>query len=598
MTAPVAERGPTRQPGRGIGRAAAIIGVLTVLSGVIGFVRQLVFAHTVGASCVGTAYTTANQVPNIIYDIVLGGALTSAVVPVLAGPAARAAGSGGARGAAGGVGAAGAADCAGAAGYAGDGTAASAEARRIASALLTWTVLLLVPAAVVIALVAGPLTALLIPAARGCEHAATLAVSARMLVAFAPQIPLYGIAVVLYGILQSHRRFTAPALAPILSSVVVAGAYFGFQALGNGYQNRPGALPASAELVLALGTTAGVAALALTAGVPAARLRLGLRPALRFPDGVAARVRGLAMVGVVTLIAQDLSTVAAIVLANGQGGSGALVLYSYGWQVFFIVYAGLAVPVATSVFPVLSARAGDRTDAARAEFDDTSAAASRAVMLMSWLGAAVLAGACVPLARVFATHDHAQASQLAAALALFAPGLAGYGLTATLSRVMFAAGRSRATAAAVGGGWLLVIVADVAIVPFVPPSWVVPALGLGTTIGLSAAGIALTATVRRSLGPAPLRGVPRATLAGLAAALAGAGTGAGVAASLPVSGFLPNAAVTVLACAVAALVFLAVTLLADGGDLRAASGRLLGRFRGPVPNPAETGVTTTAKGQP
>ncbi len=577
MTAPVTERGPTRQPGRGIGRAAAIIGVLTVLSGVIGFVRQLVFAHTVGASCVGTAYTTANQVPNIIYDIVLGGALTSAVVPVLAGPAARAAGSGGARGAVGG------------AGCAGDGAAASAEARRIASALLTWTVLLLVPAAVVIALVAGPLTALLIPAARGCEHAATLAVSARMLVAFAPQIPLYGIAVVLYGILQSHRRFTAPALAPILSSVVVAGAYVGFQALGNGYQNRPGALPASAELTLALGTTAGVAALALTAGVPASRLRLGLRPALRFPDGVAARVRGLAMVGVITLIAQDLSTVAAIVLANGQGGSGALVLYSYGWQVFFIVYAGLAVPVATSVFPVLSARASDYTDAARAEFDDTSAAASRAVMLMSWLGAAVLAGACVPLARVFATHDHAQASQLAAALALFAPGLAGYGLTATLSRVMFAAGRSRATAAAVGGGWLLVIAADVAIVPFVPPSWVVPALGLGTTIGLSAAGIALTATVRRSLGPAPLRGVPRATLAGLAAALAGAGVGAGVAASLPVSGFLPNAAVTVLACAVAALVFLAVTLLADGGDLRAASVRLLSRFRGPVLPAASAG---------
>ena len=564
MTAPVAERGPTRQPGRGIGRAAAVIGVLTVVSGIVGFGRQLVFAHTVGASCVGTAYTTANQVPNIIYDIVLGGALTSAVVPVLAGPVARAAAGTGRAGTAG-------------------SAAAAAEARRIASALLTWTVLLLVPAAVVIALVAGPLTALLIPAARGCEHAATLAVSARMLVAFAPQIPLYGIAVVLYGILQSHRRFTAPALAPILSSVVVAGAYFGFQALGNGYQNRPGALPASAELTLALGTTAGVAALALTAGVPAARLRLGLRPALRFPDGVAARVRGLAMVGVVTLIAQDLSTVAAIVLANGQGGSGALVLYSYGWQVFFIVYAGLAVPVATSVFPVLSARAGDRTGAARAEFDDTSAAASRAVMLMSWLGAAVLAGACVPLARVFATHDHAQASQLAVALALFAPGLAGYGLTATLSRVMFAAGRSRATAVAVGGGWLLVIVADVAIVPFVPPYWVVPALGLGTTIGLSAAGIALTATVRRSLGPAPLRGVPRATLAGLAAALAGAGAGAGVAASLPVSGFLPNAAVTVLTCAVAALVFLAVTLLADGGDLRGASGRLLGRFRGPVP---------------
>ena len=556
MTAPVAERGSARQSGRGIGRAAAIIGVLTVVSGVIGFGRQLVFAHTVGASCVGTAYTTANQVPNIIYDIVLGGALTSAVVPVLAGPAARAA----------------------------DGSdGGAADAKRIASALLTWAMLLLVPAAVVIALAAGPLTALLIPAARGCGHAATLAASARMLVAFAPQIPLYGLAVVLYGILQSHRRFTAPAVAPILSSVVVAGAYIGFQALGDGYQNRPGALPASAELTLALGTTAGVAALALTAGVPVSRLRLGLRPALRFPDGVAARVRALALVGVITLIAQDLSTVAAIVLANGRGASGALVLYSYGWQVFFLVYAGLAVPVAISAFPVLSARAGDKAPAAQAEFGATSAAASRAVMLMSCLGAAVLAGACVPLARVFATHDVAQAGQLAVALALFAPGLVGYGLTANLSRVMLAAGHSRMTAVAVAGGWLLVIVADVAIVPFVPRSWVVPALGLGTTIGLTVAGLALTATVGRALGRPALRGVPRATLAGLGGALAGAAAGAGVSAALPVRGFLPNAAVTVLASAVATLVFLGVTLLADGGDLRAGAGRLLGRFRAPRP---------------
>jgi len=542
VTAPVAERGATRPPGRGIGRAAAVIGVLTVASGVVGFGRQLVFAHTVGASCVGTAYTTANQVPNIIYDIVLGGALTSAVVPVLAGPVAR-------------------------------GRDAASETRQITSALLTWAVVLLVPVAAVVALIAGPLTTLLIPATRGCPHAATLAVSARMLVAFAPQVPLYGLAVVLYGILQSHRRFTAPALAPILSSLVVAGAYAAFGALGRGFQNRPGALPASAELTLSLGTTAGVAALVLTGAVPAARLRLGLRPTLRFPDGVAGRVRRLAVAGVLTLIAQDLSTVAAIVLSNGRGGNGALVLYSYGWQVFFIIYAGLAVPVATSAFPLLSAQ-----QASSDEFSATSAAASRAVVLMSWLGAAVLAGACLPLARVFSSHDPSQARQLAGALALFAPGLVGYGLTATLSRILYAAGRSRVTAVAMTGGWLLVIAADLAIVPFVPRSWVVPALGLGTTIGLAAAGLALTVAVRRALGRPALAGLPRATAAGLAGGLAGAAAGFGVARALPVHGFLPNAAVTVLAAATATVAFLAVTFLTDGGDLRAVTTRLLGRL--------------------
>jgi peptidoglycan biosynthesis protein MviN/MurJ (putative lipid II flippase) len=530
-----------------MGRAAAVIGVLTVVSGVVGFGRQLVFAHTVGASCVGTAYTTANQVPNIIYDIVLGGALTSAVVPVLAGPVSR-------------------------------GPDGAAQARQIASALLTWSLLLLLPVAAVVALIAGPLTSLLIPAARGCAHGATLAASARMLIAFAPQIPLYGLAVVLFGILQSHRRFTAPALAPILSSVVVAAAYVAFGALGHGFQNRPGALPASAELTLSLGTTAGVAALALTGAVPAARLRLGLRPVLRFPDGVATRVRRLAMAGVLTLIAQDLSAVAAIVLSNARGGNGALVLYSYGWQVFFIIYAGLAVPVATSAFPLLSAQSDS------GEFRATSAAASRAVLLMSWLGAAVLAGACLPLARVFSS-DTSQARQLAGALALFAPGLVGYGLTAILSRILYAAGRNRVTAVAMAGGWLLVILADLAIVPFVPHAWVVPALGLGTTIGLTAAGLALIVAVRRTLGRAALRGLPRAGLAGLGGGLAGAAAGAGVAMGLPVHGFAPNAAVTVLAAAAATVAFLAMTFLTDGGDLRAVTSRLLrraGRGRPPA----------------
>ena len=53
-----------------------------------------------------------------------------------------------------------------------------------------------------------------------------------MLVVFAPQILLYGLAVVLYGILQAHRRFTAPALAPVVSSLVVIAAYLAFVPLG------------------------------------------------------------------------------------------------------------------------------------------------------------------------------------------------------------------------------------------------------------------------------------------------------------------------------------------------------------------------------
>jgi putative peptidoglycan lipid II flippase len=542
--APATEPGPVRQVGRGIGRAAVLIGVITAAARVVGFGRQLAFAHTVGNTCLGTAYATGNQVPNIIYDIVLGGALTSAVVPVLAGPVARRMSAGGEQ-------------------------AGTAETSQIASALLTWTVLLLAPISVLIAVTAGPLVSVLLSGAPGCPRAAIVAVSTRMLAVFAPQIVLYGLAVVLYGILQAHHRFTAPALAPVLSSLVVVGAYIAFVPLGGGYQNRLSALPWSAELMLSLGTTAGVAALALTALGPALRLRLRLRPTLRFPGGVAVRVRGLAAVGIAALIAQDASVVAVIVLANGHDGQGGLVLYNYGWQMFFLPYAVLAVPIATSAFPLLSARTG-------ASFDGTAASSTRAVTLVSWLGAALLAGAAAPASRLFAGHS--AASQLALTFAAFAPGLVGYGLTANLSRVLFACGRSRVAALGLVGGWLLVIAADVAAVALVSARWVVPVLGLGNTVGLTVSGVALLGAVGRARGRAALRGTGRAAVAGLTGAVAGGAAGAAVSAALPVSGFLGNAGVAVLACACVAVVFGLAVLVLDGGDLRAVAARIRGRL--------------------
>jgi putative peptidoglycan lipid II flippase len=546
--APTTEPGPVRQVGRGIGRAAVLIGVITVAARVVGFGRQLAFAHTVGNTCLGTAYATGNQVPNIIYDIVLGGALTSAVVPVLAGPMTRRMSAAGEQ--------------------AGTAQAGITETSQIASALLTWTVLLLAPISVLIAVTAGPLVSVLLSGAPGCPRAAMVAVSTRMLAVFAPQIVLYGVAVVLYGILQAHHRFAAPALAPVLSSLVVVGAYIAFVPLGEGYQDRLSALPWPAELMLSLGTTAGVAALALTALGPALRLRLRLRPALRFPDGVAARVRRLAAVGIAVFIAQDASVVAVIVLANGHDGQGGLVLYNYGWQMFFLPYAVLAVPIATSAFPLLSARTG-------ASFDDTAASSTRAVMLVSWLGAALLAGAAVPASRLFAGHS--AASQLALTFAAFAPGLVGYGLTANLSRVLFACGRSRVAALGLVGGWLLVIAADVAAVALVSARWVVPVLGLGNTVGLTVSGVALLGAVGRARGRAALRGTGRAAVAGLAGAVAGGAAGAAVSAALPVSGFLRNAGVTVLACACVAVVFGLAALVLDGGDLRAVAAQVRGR---------------------
>ena len=538
------QESPARpHPAVGIGRAAALIAVLTIGARLLGLGRQLVFAHTVGAYCLGTAYTTANQVPNIIYDIVLGGALTSIMVPLLARAARRAPGD----------------------------PQAAGQVTQTSSALLTWTVLILAPVSMAIAAAAGPIARLLSPAspAGHCGHASMILVTSRMISVFAPQVLCYGLAVVLYGILQAHRRFLAPALAPVISSLVVIATYLLFVPLGAGYRNHLAGLPVPAELVLAAGTTLGVAALALTAMVPAFGLRLRLRPTLRFPAGVARQARGLAAYGIVAFAAQDAALIVVIRLANGSAAQGAVVLYGYAWMAFESLYAVLAVPIAISAFPVLSG-------SDRAEFDQTSAGSSRAVLLMSFLGAAVLAAIATPAARVLAGHG--QVIELALGFAAFAPGLVGYGVMACLSRVLLAARRTAVAAVIMSGAWLAVIAADIAFVHLAAPRWVVAALGLGNAAGFTLAAVALLAAVRRIRGAAALRDTGRAAAAGLIAALAGAAVGAaaGVAATggSPPPGLVADGLAGVLAAACATLVFAGVAYVLDGGELRAALARV------------------------
>ena len=517
----------------GIARGAAVVASLTILSRVLGLVRTLVFSQTVGATCLGTAYVTANQVPNLLLELILGGALTVAMVPVLARSAARA----------------------------GTDPAERARVGVITSALLTWTVIIAVPLSVGIAAAAGPIASLLNPSNPNahCVHAEVVGVTGDMLRVFAPQALLYGLSVVLYGLLQSYRRFVAPSVGPAVSSLVLIACYLAFVPLDRGLPLS--GLPASAELVLSWGTTLGIAALVVVAIPPVWRLRLRLRPVLRFPPGVARRAGGLALVGVIELVAIDAANVVAIELANGYGKTGAIVLFNYGSQVFNSIAAILALSIVVSAFPVLSARDGP-------DFDRTSAGSTRAVLLLAWLGTAVIAAIAIPAAHVLAKQPD-QVGQLVWAFVLFAPGIAGAAVIANLSRVMFVIGRLKVAAAALGGSWLVVIVADVVLVQLVPARLVVAMLALGTTIGQTAVAIPLVFLTRRICGPAAVAGAGRAALAGLAACAAGAAAGLAVSLAVPLHHKLLAAALAVPAAGLAIIAFAAVAYLLDNGDLKA-----------------------------
>jgi putative peptidoglycan lipid II flippase len=527
-----------QQTAEGIARGAAIVAGLTLLSRVFGLIRTLVFSQTVGASCLGTAYVTASQVPSLVYELVLGGALTSAMVPVLARSAERAA----------------------------IDPAEKARVGHITSALLTWSIVILVPVSLVVGAAARPVASLLNPvnASAHCVHAQVVTTTSNMLVVFSPQIVLYGISVVLYGLLQAYRRFIGPSVGPALSSLVVIAACLAFVPLGHG---RPlSGLPLPAELVLSAGATLGIAALVAAGAVPAWRLHLRLRPALRFPPGVARRASGLALVGVIELIIIDMATVVSITLANGRGSTGAIVILTYASQVFNSVSAVLAISVVISAFPVLSAREGP-------DFDRTCAGSTRAVLLLSWLGTAVIAAIAVPAARVLAREPD-QVPQLIEAFALFAPGIAGAAVITSLSRVMFAIGRLKVAAAGLAGSWLLVIAADVALAELAPARLVVAALALGNTIGQTVVAIPMVMATRRICGPDAVRGAGHATLAGLAAGAVSAGVGVAVSVAVPVHHKLIAVAVAVVAASCAVIAFGVVAYLLDRGDLKTVLARL------------------------
>src|SRR4051812_17029677 len=386
-----------RTVARGVAGAAALIAALTLLARLAGFGRTLVFTNAVGADSTGDTYLAANTVPNIVFEIVAGGALASLVIPMLAG---------------------------------GIASGNTEQVRRTASALLGWTLLILTPLAIVIALAAEPIADLLLG---GGGDRTEVALAGRFLVVFAPQIVLYGIGIVLAGVLQAHRRFAGPALAPLLSSLVVAAAYLLFAVIGGSRTVENLSTPA--ELVLGVGTTLGVVALSLSLLVPVRRLRLGLRPALRFPVGAAPRVRRLAAAGVLTLAGQQAVAAVAIVLAS-QGPKGTQVVYFAGLTLFLVPWAALAVPVATSVYPGLAERAetGDEAGYRRA-----LAPAAVVTVAASAVAAGMLVAVSGPMARVFlARAPFETVVALRDTIIAFAPGLVGYSLVALLSRALYA----------------------------------------------------------------------------------------------------------------------------------------------------------------
>ena len=500
--------------------AAGMIAGITLLARIVGFGRWLAFSHSVGATCVGQVYNTANLLPNVLYEVAAGGALAAVAVPLVARALV-------------------------------DDRAA---ADRIASALLTWAIAVLLPLAVLLAVFAGPIASAML-GTDGCGDSA-VGLAATFVRIFAPQVVLYGIGVVAGGVLQAHQRFIAAALAPLLSSLVVIASYLLYGRIGTG---DPATITPAAVAVLAGGTTLGVCALSLPLLAVAARAGIRLRPQWNFPPGVAAAARRLAGAGIAALVAQQLAVLIIAWVTNHRGGPGALTVYNYVQALYLLPYAVLAVPVATAAFPRLAT--GTPGTLGR----------SAAVVAVAGAASAALLIAVAPAAgRFFGALDAGRGGSganaldaLAPSLTAFAPGVLGFGLTALLLRAAYARHITGGAAAATCLGWAIAGLGPLLTLPVRTDSTaVLVRLGIFSTIGMSVAAVVLAALLLRS-GPGWARLPWRTLLAGLVAASAAALGGRWCADRLDGGSLVAAVVASVVAAMVATGVFAVVLALLD-----------------------------------
>ena len=561
-------------PGRaapGVFAAAGLIAMVTLVARAFGFGRWLVFSRSVGTTCVGNLYQAANQLPNVVFEVAAGGALAAVAVPIIAGQLAR---------------------------------KDEAAANQTAAALLTWALTVLVPLSILLAAAAAPLSSFLVDA-QSCSGSTDLMTS--MVVVFAPQIALYGVGIVLAGVLQAHRRFLAAALAPLFSSVVVIATYLLYGALAQGRGNDLARLPGQASTVLAAGTTLGVIALSLPLLVPVHRAGILLRPTWTFPDGVARRAGALAGAGLLALVSQQIAVLVTLWVSQHRGGTGTLNVYTYVQAVYLLPYAVLAVPFATAAFPAMATGAGpagmatgadpagmatgagqgaratgaDQASLERAQ--ETLISSVRAITVATCAGAAVLVAIAGPTGAFFSALDagrHSPAGQeaLAAlpdALSAFAPGLVGFGLTALLTRALYVRGRAAVAGGLVGLGWLIA-----AVVPLVTlhdgagPRNTLQSLGFASSVGMTIAAIGLAVAVHCAWGPRPFTGLGRSAAVALGSGVISAAAGRALAGTLHPHGVVAGASVALLVATVVVIVCVASIWVGDRDSARLVAAKL------------------------
>ena len=366
-------------------RSSAVVAVGTALSRVTGFVRIAAIAYALGVTALAGTYSYANETPNIVYELFLGGVFTATLVPLFV-------------------------------------KYFESDDEDATSAIVTVSMLALLVVTALGVLLAPAIVRLYTLDVHGPGRADQQQLATELLRLFMPQMFFYGIVALATAMLNAQRRFIAAAFAPILNNIVVIAVFLTLPRVASGSLTVSEVLDDDAlVLLIGLGTTAGVVvmALALFPALHRAGIRLRFLPALRH-----AAVRTMLRLGGWTVgyvIANQVALLVVTVLSVGTRGGPFIYMAAYA---FFQLPHGLfAVSLMTTFAPELASAA------ARGDLPGMRSQLSRALRLTTVVivpAAALYIGLARPIIVALlqrGAFSAANASIVADTLMAFAAGL-------------------------------------------------------------------------------------------------------------------------------------------------------------------------------
>ena len=398
--------------GPSVVRSSSVMALGTLASRGTGFLRTLVLAYALGLGAVSIAYNNANTLPNTVYDLMLGGILTSIVVPLLVNAAKR------------------------------DADGGEAYDQRtftlVTVALFALTVIATLAATLLVSLYAHLLT--------GPQRELTVIFA----YFFIPQIFFYGMCSLAGGVLNARGHFAAPMWTPVINNIVVIAVLLLFIATGGIGVTVAGAagptITAAQVQLLGLGTTLGI--VAQTAALIPFLRRVGFRwhPRFDFRRAELAEIRRMAgplfgyilTTQVAFLVVQNVANA-----ASNHAKYDGFPAYNYAWQLFQMPYAIVGISVITALLPRMSAHAAERRySLVRSDFSG-GVRLSSVIVVPAALILAVLGPALAEALFGYGSMTVAQAHYIGAVFGVFSLGLVPYMMFQLMLRVFYAMHDSR-----------------------------------------------------------------------------------------------------------------------------------------------------------